>query len=156
MDADDWATREAAKVQREAQEAEKARVKSERDAHLKDEGGIKLFEQLHLWMEGQAKSFSGTIPTQAFEVGEIKQFGGPDCHHFFEVSKTDRGRLPMKISYRSAPHGITVECGAVPKPQYSLSIGDNGDVFFETPKGQSKTIAELGSELLDFWRGAPM
>ena len=107
-------------------------------------------------METQAKSYSGEIPTQAFEVGKIDQFGGPDCHHFFEVSNTNRRRLPMKISYRSAPHGITVECGVVPKPQYSLSIGDNGNLFFETPKGQSKTIEELGSELLDSWKGAPI
>lgn len=156
MEADDWAKREAKKDLGQAQEAAKAMEKSERDARLKDEGGIKLFEQLHAWMEGQAKSYSAKIPTQAFEVGEIKQVGGPDCHHLFEVSKTDRGRLQMKISYRSAPHGITVECGAVPKPQYSLSIGDNGNLFFETPKGQSKTIAELGSELLDIWKGAPM
>lgn len=153
----DWATREAAKDLREAREAAEAREKSERGAHLKDEGGIELFKRLHAWMEGQAKSYSsGKTPTQAFEVGEIKQFGGPDCHHFFEVSKTDRGRLRMKISYRSAPHGITVDCGAIPKPQYFLSIGDNGNLFFETPKRQSKTIEELGSELLDSWKAAPM
>ena len=152
----DWANREAERERSKKEEATKAREKSERDARLKDEGGIGLFEQLHAWLEGQAKAYSGKIPTQAFEVGEIKQFGGPDCHHFFEVSNTNRGRLQMKISYRSAPHEITVECGAVPKPQYFLSIGDNGNLFFETPKGQSKTIEELGSELLDSWKGAPM
>ncbi|HKI10570.1 MAG TPA: hypothetical protein VKA02_00555 [Candidatus Acidoferrum sp.] len=151
----DWATREAAKNLREAREAEEAREKSERDARLKDKGGIECFKQLHAWMEGQAKSYSGKIPTQAFEVGEIKQFGGPDCHHFFKVSSTKGERLPMTISYRTAPHGITVECGAVPKPQYFLSIRDN-DVFFETLKGQSKTIEELGSELLDRWKVASM
>ncbi|MGA3318855.1 MAG: hypothetical protein ABSC64_20755 [Candidatus Korobacteraceae bacterium] len=152
----DWATREAAKDLRKAEEAAKAKEKSERDAHLKDEGGIELFKQLHAWMKVQAKSYSGEIPAQAFEVGEIRQFGGPDCHRFFEISKTNRGHLPMKISYRSAPHGITVECGAVPKPQYCLSIGDNGNLFFETPKGQSKTIEELGSDLLDSWKRAPI
>lgn len=150
----DWATREAAKDRRQAQEATKAREKSERDARLKDVGGIELFKQLHAWMEGQAKSYSGEIPTQAFEVGTTKPFGGPDSHLFFEVSKTNRGRLPMKIFYRSAPHEITVDCGVVPKPQYFLSIGDNGNVFFETPKRQSKTIEELGSELLDLWKRA--
>jgi hypothetical protein len=135
---------------------EKAREKSERDAHLKDEGGIRLFEQLRLWMGGQAKSFSGTTPTQAFEVGEIKQFGGPDCHHFFQVSDTNRRRLSMKISYRSAPHGITVEQhGDIPK-HYSLAVGDNDSLFFEARDGQSKNIEQLGSELLDSWRGAPM
>lgn len=152
----DWATREEAKNLREAREAAEARKKSERDARLKDKDGIELFKQLHAWMEGQAKSYSGKIPTQAFEVGEIEQFGGPDCHHFFEVSSTKGERLPMTISYRSAPapHGITVECGVVPPSQYSLAVDDDGKLFFETPKGQSKTIEELGSELLDLWNSA--
>ncbi len=153
----DWATREAAKNLREAREAAEARKKSERDARLKDDRGIECFKELHAWMERQAKSLSSQIPTQAFEVGEIKQFGGPDCHHFFIVSSTKGERLPMKISYRSAPapHGIIVECGDVPKPQYFLSIRDN-DVIFETLKGQSKTIEELGPELLDRWISARM
>jgi hypothetical protein len=152
----DWATREAAKDRREAQEAEKAREKSERDARLKEEGGIKRFKELQVWMEGQAKSYSGTIPTEAFEVGEIKQFGGPDCHSYFKVSSTHGERLPMTISYRTSPHGITVECVVLPPPQYSLAVDDDGKLFFETPKRQSKTIEELGSELLDLWRSAPM
>jgi hypothetical protein len=141
MEADDrsmdWATREAERVQLEAQEAETAREKSERDARLKDERGFERFKQLHARMDEQAKSFSGTIPTQAFEVGEIKQFGGMDCHHFFEVSHTNRERLPMKISYRTELHEITVDCGAVPKPQYFVVVGDNNNVFFESSKRQS-------------------
>lgn len=151
----DWSAREASNDLRAAEEAAKAKEKSERDARLKDEGGIELFKELHAWMEGQAKSYSGKIPGEAFEVGTIKPWGGPDSHHFFEVSKTNRGRLPMKISYTSAPHRITVDCGTIPKPQYFLSVADNG-VFFETPKRQSKSIEELGSELLDSWKGAPM
>ena len=152
----DWATREAEREQNKEEDAAKAREKSKRDARLKDEGGIKLFKELHTWMEGQAKSYSSQIPTQAFEVDKIEQFGGPDCHHFFKVSSTNGGHLPMKISYRSAPHEITVDCGAVPKPRYFLSIGDNDNMFFETPKRQWKTIEELGSELLSaalfLWR----
>ncbi len=152
----DWVTREVAKGLREEREAAKAREKSEHDARLKDEGGIELFKQLRAWMEGQAKSYSGEIPAKAFEVGKIEPWGGPDCHHFFKVSSTHGERLPMKISYRSAPapHGITGECGVAPPPQYSLAVGDDGNLFFETLKGQSKTIEELGSELLDFWRSA--
>jgi hypothetical protein len=150
----DWAARENEKDEREKQEAAEAREKSERDARLKDKGGIVLFEQLHAWMKGQAKSYSG------IKVGaEIEEWGGPDAHRFFKVSDTAGERLPMTISYRSAPapYGITVECsGVVPKPQYFLSIGDNGKPFFETPKRQSKTIEEIGSELLDLWKGAPM
>ena len=152
----DWATREAAKDMREAQEAANAEAKSKRDARLKDEGGIELFKQLRAWLEGQAKSYNEQMRKRVVEVGEIKPFGGPDYHHFFEVSNTNRERLPMKISYRSAPHGITVECGAIPKPEYFLSIGENDKVFFETPKKQSKPIEELGSELLDLWKGAAM
>ena len=153
----DWAARKTAKELREAREAAEAMEKSKRDARLKDERGFERFKQLHARMDEQAKSFSGTIPTQAFEVGEIKQFGGMDCHHFFEVSHTNRERLPMTISYRAAPlYEITVDCGPGPKRRYVLSIGDNGNVFFETPKRQSKTIEELGSELLDLWKGAPI
>ncbi|MDR3752853.1 MAG: hypothetical protein P4K93_09365 [Terracidiphilus sp.] len=152
----DWATREAEKEQREAQEAEEAREKSERDKHLKDEGGIMLFGKLHAWMEGQAKSYSGKIPEQAFEVGTIKPWGGPDPYDFFEVSKTNRDRPPMKVSYHSTPgsgpHRITVDCGVLPKPEYPLSVRDDGNVFFETRKGQSRTIEELGSELLESFK----
>jgi hypothetical protein len=154
----DWANREAERERSKKEEATKAREKSERDAGLKDERGIERFKELRAWMEGQAKSYSHKTPEQAFEVGEIEQFGGPDCHHLFKVSSTKGERLPMRISYHSAPgsgpHRITVECGVVPNPQYPLSTGDNDNVFFETPKGQSKTIEELGSELLDLWRSA--
>jgi hypothetical protein len=153
----DWAARKTAKELREAREAAEAMEKSKRDARLKDEGGIKLFKELRAWMEGQAKSYSSQIPTKAFEVGGIEPFGGPDAHHFFKVSSTNRERLPMTISYRAAPlYEITVDCGPGPKRRYVLSIGDNGNVFFETPKRQSKTIEELGSELLDLWKGAPI
>jgi hypothetical protein len=153
----DWAEREAEKDLGEAQEAAKAREKSERDARLKDERGFECFGELHAWIVRQAKSYSGQMPTQTIEVGEIEQVGGLDGHHFFKVSHTKSERMPMKMFYRSppsAPHGITVDCGIVPKPQYSVSVGDDGNVFFETLKRQPKTIEELGSELLDLWRNA--
>ena len=54
-------------------------------------------------MEEQAKSFSGQIPKQAFEVEKIEEFGSVDCHSFFKVSSTRGEREPMKISYRWAP-----------------------------------------------------
>jgi hypothetical protein len=151
----DWAARECAKDQREAQMAKEAKEKSERDKRLKDERGIEHFRELHAWMKGQAESDRGQTLEETFSVGKIEPFGGPAPYDFFKVSSTKSERLTMEISYRtppSAPHGITVECGVVPKPQYSLSVGDDGNVFFETPKRQPKTIEELGSEMLDLWR----
>jgi len=152
----DWAARQTAKERGEAEEATKALQKNEHDARLKDQGGIELFKRLHAWMDVQAKSYSGQIPTQAFEVGKIERFGGPDSHDFFNVSHTNRERRKMTISYRDRPHEITVECGVVPSPRYFLSVEDNGDLFFETSKGKSKTIAEIGSESLDSWKRAAM
>jgi hypothetical protein len=152
----DWAAREAEKHMRKEEEAASAREKDERDKRLKDELGIERFRELHAWMEGQAKSYSGQIPTKAFKVGAIKPSGGPDHHDYFEVSDPNRERFTMKISYRTppvAPHGIEVEQhGTVPK-RYFLAVGDNDSLCFETHGGQPKTIEELGSELLDSFTG---
>ncbi len=71
---------------------------------------ITLFKELRTWMEGQAKSYSSQIPTQAFEVVKIEQFGGPECQHFFKVSSINGGRLPMKICLQFDTNGICGRC----------------------------------------------
>jgi len=64
----------------------------------------------------------------------------------------------MTISYRTTPstHGITVESSAQGRVQYPLSVGENGNLSFETPERQSITVAELGSELPSRWKEARM
>jgi len=148
-----WATREAAKDLRKEQDAANAIEKSVREARLKDSRGMELFEQLHAWMERQAKSYNEQMQKRMIEVGEIKIFGGMDSHHYFQVSDASHARSPMKISYRAADHRITVECGAGQK-QYTLTVGDNENVYYETPYHQLRTIEELGEELMSFWKGA--
>jgi hypothetical protein len=151
----DWATREATKDLRKEEEAARAREKGERDVCLKEKGGVELFTQLHAWMEQQVNAYHEEIKKRAFEVGKIELFGGPGYHHFFEVSSTNRDRFPMKISYYpSVPQRITVtKYGDIPK-DFFLAVGDEGNLFFETPKGQPKTIGELGSELLDLFKSS--
>jgi len=154
----DWAAREDERDRRAAKEKAKTDERSERDVRRKVESGTELFKQLHAWMEKQAKSYGGDNLKKAFEVGAIGTSGGPGTHDFFMVSRTNRERLPMKISYHSPPepYEVIVECGVLPSPRYPLSVGDNGDLFFVTPKGQSATIEELGEESLDSWMRAPM
>ena len=152
---DNWAKRKTAKDLRAEGEVAKAREKRLRDVYLKETGGKGVFKQLHAWFEKTTKSYYEEMGKRRFEVGVIQPFGGPESHDFFKVTDAGRDRLPMTISYRSANHEITGECGpSVPRPQYLLSVRDNGDLFFETPKRQSKTIEQLGEELLDFWEGA--
>jgi hypothetical protein len=147
----DWATQEVARELREARATENALEKSVRDARLKDVRGRELFEQLRAWMDGQAKSYNEQKQRQVLEVGEIKASGGIEDSLFFQVSDRTRVRGPMKISYIPAAHTITVECGAGPK-RYSLIIGDSGDILFENPNHQPRTIEELGAELMTHWR----
>jgi len=145
----DWAAREAAKHLRKEQESANAKERTDRHERLKDEGGLEHFARLREWMSQQTKSFNEQVKKRAFEVGEIKPVGGADWHHFFEVSDPNRERLAMKIFYRSAPHGITVEQQGTAPKQYSVEVGDKDNLRFETRDGQPKTIEDLGTELLD-------
>jgi hypothetical protein len=147
----DWATREATKCLREAEEASNAVEKSVRDEKLKDVRGMEPFEQLHAWMTSQAESFNEQVGKRMLQAEDIKLFGGVASHHFFKISDVNHERSPMKISYTSAPHEITVDCGAGQK-RYSLTIGPSGNVLIETPYRQARTIDEIGEELMSFWR----
>ena len=150
----DWSTREATEQLRVEREAAIAREESVRKARLKDVCGKELFEQLHAWLVKQAESYNKQVRKQAIKVDDIELVGGIDNHYFFQVSDFTSGtRLPMKVVYNPTTHVITVECGAG-RRQYSLVIGPDDNAFFETPRHEPLTIAQLGEHLMDHWRSS--
>jgi len=70
------------------------------------------------------------------------------------VSRVDRGKGPLTVSYSEA-HGILrYGCGGG-TGQFNLVATDHKDVHFETPYHQRKSLEEIAEQLFTLWNDAP-
>jgi hypothetical protein len=151
---EDWASR-TAKEDLEAEERETLRLRrEERDAALKDRRGSELFEELNKWMREQATSYNRQLGKKVMDV-TVPRISSRDItsQRVFSVSRADGTKQPLKIIYLPDAHRIRCESGAGTK-EYVLTVGPDGEARFETPYHVTKTIEEIGEELLSEWRGS--
>jgi hypothetical protein len=70
------------------------------------------------------------------------------------VKRTDNSRSPLTISYSPSAHTIRYQCVSG-SGEFVLMIDDDSKAYFETPYHVTKTIEEMGQEMLEKFAASP-
>jgi hypothetical protein len=147
----DWASREAAKDAAAEQQDDLRLKKETRDADILEERGPAIFAELYEYIMSQVDSYNEQRGEKVLGVSISRQT--PTTPQKFTVSRLDRTRQPLTVTYLRASHRIICESVAGPQ-EYILRIDPDGEARFETPYHQAFSIKELGDKILDHWKSS--
>jgi hypothetical protein len=152
--AEDWAVMAARKALEQDRVRQLNLENNSRQSTIKDHEGPAIFGKLEQWISNQATEFNKILGREELTVAVTaqKSLTVNQLDRVIRVNLPNRG--PLTITYSVAMHSITWECGAG-KGELRLTIGEGGSVNFETPYHQTKSVEEMGAEMLDKLQESP-